>query len=493
MSAGRGRDRRRAPPGARRAAVLAGAAALVAVHLPLVAGYARMQLSAWRQMTEVGIVPAAEFYAPWPLQAARLFVVALFTVDVAGWAALLALLPLDEPHEPAFSAARRRLRRRWLFAHAPVLPIAAFLVAARLFGEAQSGSGAGAAWFLPELIATSHPPASELWVRAERLVLLSLGGALAAHLALLGGIVRPTRWIRNTAAMLGVAVAVAALDIALVLPLVDGGLSRGMAAARASAAAACPGLDALPAPERVETTFNTFVRTTADSPALREYPDFALPDSVVALPPLAWSDWTGLAVRLEAPGGALLSAGEELRAHLDGSLLAMPIPDLCGGQRVLKADRGLSWNRMREVLARAGSGPLRLAFRPAPFGGRPLVAPARPLDVVLARPGAVVPGGVPHADVPLPFAAELPHSRVPRAVAPRARLREGRASPYSRAAPLDPLWQDALPACVAPDLSNKLETALAIPPEAAWDDVLRALAAAADAGARRVFLVTDGI
>ncbi|HHN74957.1 MAG TPA: hypothetical protein ENK10_06980, partial [Acidobacteria bacterium] len=173
-----------------------GAATLAMVFLPLVVGYALLQRLNWQQIVATGVYPASVFYAGFPLQIPRLLVLSLFAVDLAFWLGLLTLLPLDEG-DSVFIDARRRMRRRWLLAHAPVVPIAALLVGARLYAEALSLSGAGAAWFDAARLAGGGAPAAATWVHGESLLLVSLATCFLVHLALLAGLVRFGHWLRN--------------------------------------------------------------------------------------------------------------------------------------------------------------------------------------------------------------------------------------------------------------------------------------------------------
>ncbi len=480
---------RQVPLPALRRALVIGAVSLVLVHLPLVAGYAAMQKLAWRQIVASGLFPAPDFYAAFPLQLPRLLLIALFSIDVATWMALLALLPLDKGQGNAFVEARRRGRRRWIIAHAPLYPVAAFMIGARMHGEALSLSGAGAAWFHGST-AAGTPSAALAWVHGEHAILASLGLALIVHLALLAGPVRPARWLRNVGVMTGLAAALAAVDLYLIVPLVDGGLVRTMRQAQDELVVSCPEAEELEASKRAGVAFDVFVRTVADSPALKHSPAAALPHSVTALPPLPLVSQSGLPVELAT--GALASdeerPGRELRITGDGFFEAWPT-GTCANARVLKADRGLPWWRVREIVSGLAPGALQLAFRPAPIH-RPRALPTRAPELHVTSSRAV-PEGVPAIPLPLEFitAPSLPIE--PLASGTLVRAGADRENPFRRKEATDPLWQDSLPMVVAPPLDRRGRTALVVYENTPWDDVLRAIAAASLAGAREVYIV-DG-
>jgi hypothetical protein len=489
----------RAPQAALRRAVVAALLATLAIQVPLAVGYARVQSDAWAEMARRGIYPVPEYYGFFPLQGPRLVAMSLFALDVGCWVALLTLLPLEGRPPGVFADARRRLRRRWLLAHAPLAPLAAVLGGTRLFGEAMHESGAGAAWFVPALLAVPGTPAAELWVQVEQIVLFALAAAMLVHLALLAGVVRPARWLRNT-----LLIAVAGLGLALfswwvVVPAADRGLTAAMRGARAEAVEACPGAAALPATARGAVIYQAFERTTSDAPALRERPPYELPLEIASLPPLALPLAGGVAVELAArgEGGAGgrdgLPAGHALTVDGDGGAIVLPLPGECGSTRVAKIDRIAPWSAVVPLLRELGDGPLRLGYRAA-LTGRPL----RPLDAGraprLVVGGLAVPAGVPRARVPLPFGRKLAEGApLPDGEAGRwRRLRPGRLLPHDRESELDVVWRDALPPAAPPPVDAEGRVALLVPDDAAWDDVLRAIAAAARAGARTIYLPSAG-
>ncbi len=233
--------RSRAPRAALRRALIAALLATLAIQLPLVVGYARIQSDAWTEMARRGIFPVPEYYGFLPLQGPRLVAMSLFAIDIGTWVALLTLLPLEGRMPGVFAEARRRLRRRWLLAHAPLAPLAAVLGGTRLFGEAMHESGAGAAWFVPGLLAVPGTPAAGLWVSVEQIVLFALSAAMLVHLTLLAGVVRPARWLRNTLLIAAAALLLALVSWWVVVPAADHGLSAATRAARAEGLEACPG------------------------------------------------------------------------------------------------------------------------------------------------------------------------------------------------------------------------------------------------------------
>jgi len=487
----------RAPRAALRRALGAALLVTLAIQLPLVAGYARIQSDAWTEMARRGIYPVPEYYGFLPLQGPRLVAMSLFSIDIGTWVALLTLLPLEGRMPGVFAEARRRLRRRWLLAHAPLAPLAAMLGGTRLFGEAMHESGAGAAWFVPGLLAVAGTPAAELWVRVEQIVLFALSAAMLVHLTLLAGVVRPARWLRNTLLIAAAGLTLALAGWWIVVPATDRGLSAAMRDARAEALQACPGIAPLSATARGAVLFEAFERTTADSPALRERPSHELPLEIASLPPLALPLAAGVAVDLSAraagapgrPDG--LPGGCELTVDGDGGATVLPLPDECGTTRVAKIDRIAPWASVVPLLQELGDGPLRLGYRAAPTGRplRPLAAERAP-RLELGAEG--LPAGVPRARVPLPFFRRLPKGTpLPDEEVGRwRRLRAGRLLPHDREAELDVVWRDALPPAAPPPVDAEGRVALVTPDEAAWDDVLRAILAAARAGARTIYVVS---
>ncbi|MCU0230051.1 MAG: hypothetical protein MUC67_01610 [Acidobacteria bacterium] len=488
----------RAPRAARHRALIAALLATLAIQVPLVVGYARAQSDVWAEMARRGIHPVPEYYGFFPLQGPRLVAISLFAVDVGSWVALLMLLPLEVRVPDVFADARRRLRRRWLLAHAPLVPLAAVLGGTRLFGEAMRESGAGAAWFVPALLAVPGTPAAELWVRVEQIVLFALAAAMLVHLALLAGVVRPARWLRNTLVLAAASLALALASWWLLVPVADRGLSTAMRAAQAEALAACPGASPLSATARGAVLYQAFERTPADGPALRERPPYELPLEVATLPPLALPLAGGVAVDLAARNGgpagpAGLPAGHALTVDGDGGASVLPLPGECGATRVAKIDRIAPWSELAPLLHELGDGPLRLGYRAA-LTGRPL----RPLDAEraprLVVDGAAPPAGVPRSRVPLPFGRTLtPGTPLPEEEIGRwPRLGRSRVLPHDRESELAVVWRDALPPAAPPAVDGEGRVALAVPPAAAWDDVLRAIAAATRAGARTIYVVASG-
>jgi hypothetical protein len=491
--------RARAPRAALRRALVAALLATLSIQLPLVVGYARVQSDAWTEMARRGIYPVPDYYGFLPLQGPRLVAMSLFAIDIGTWVALLTLLPLEGRGPGVFAEARRRLRRRWLLAHAPLAPLAAVLGGTRLFGEAMHESGAGAAWFVPAMLAVPGTPAAELWVQVEQIVLFALSAAMLVHLSLLAGIVRPARWLRNTLLMAAAGLALAFTCWWLVVPAADRGLSDAMRSARTEAVAACPGIAPLDATARGAVLFQAFERTTADAPALRERPPYELPLEIAALPPLALPLAGGVAIDLSAraagrpfrPDG--LPEGHELTVDGDGGATVLPLPDECGATRVAKIDRITRWSAVVPLLLELGDGPLRLGYRAAPAGRplQPLTADRAPrLDVGVTS----LPPGVPRARVPLPFGRKLAKgSALPGDEIGRwRRLRPGRSLPHDRETELDVVWRDALPPAAPPPVDAEGRVALVTPDDAAWDDVLRAITAAARAGARTIYVVSPG-
>lgn len=487
----------RAPRAALRRALLAALIATLAIEIPLVAGYAHVQANAWREMTQRGLVPSAEYYGFLPLQGPRLVAMSLFSVDIGMWVALLTLLPLEGRLPGVFAQARRRLRRRWLLAHAPLAPLAAVLGGTRLFGEAMHESGAGATWFVPPLLSVPGTPAATLWVQVEQLVLFALSAAMLVHLTLLAGVVRPGRWLRNTALLAAGACALALGSWLFVMPAADRGLSRSMRQALANSRDACPGVGGLSSVARGALLFHVFARTSADAPALRERPPYAFPLEVSLPPPLPYPLAAGVGVVLDpadrGPGGGELAGGYELRVDGDGGEAAFPLPAECGQLRVVKIDRMRRWKEVAPLLAGLGRGPLRFGYRAAPRGV-PFLPPGGTESprLVLGQSAADLPPAVPRARVPLPFARPLAPGRpLPdeeRGQWPRLGWR---LLPEDREQPLDVVWREALPAAQPPGLGPDGDVALVIPDGAAWDDVLRAIAAASTAGARRIYALSS--
>lgn len=473
-------------------ALAAGLVALALVHLPLVIGYGILQRTDWGQIIATGVFPAPAFYTGWPLQYLRLMALSLFSLDLALWVALLMLLPLEDLGETVFHEARKRLRRRWLLTHAPLVPIAGFLVGARFFSEALALSGAGAAWFDPLTIASVHPAPAASWIRGEHMLMLSLMACFLIHLGLLAGLMRPLHWLRNMLLLLLAAAALTLIDHRLILPATDGGLLRSMTRARQEAERVCPEIRGRSALQTTEWLYDTFARTAADSPALRGLPAPMLPRSVVALPPLPLISETGLAVVLETGGSLGLAGGSELRVTGNSNVVSWTGISPCRDARVLKIDRGLKWKQVRPVIERAGSGPLQLAFQSMPQRRPRTLRPDAQPVLYLVRPGDQPPPGIPQTELPLGFAGPL---RPPGRSLPPEQLRRiepPRTDPYLRERPLDPLWQDALPLPLPPPEDTEGRTVLRVPGGAAWDDVLRGIAAAATGGSRRIYLVTRG-
>lgn len=476
----------RAPAAVRRQAILAGLLALVAVHFPLVVLFARLQARSWSEMAAAAIFPSPGYYGFFPLQGLRLLIIVLFSLDVAVWVAMLSLLPLDPSGQVGpFESVRRRMRRRWLFIHAPLVPLAGFLAVARLYWITRFSSGAGGAWFVPGLSGAvgNHPALS--WIRVEGWLLAGLALYLVTRLTLLTGLPRPKAWARH---LFQVGVAVASLTLLnafLVLPAADGGLSRAMSRARDAENRVCPGSFDQGEPERTEVLFDALVRTPADAPSLREMPQASLPHSVTALPPLPFVEGSGLSVILEGGTPPGLAAGLEIRVDGTGTPFALPLPSQCSKARVLKADRGLAWSSLLPVLRDIGPGPLQLAFRPAPLG-RPLNASPGPLRLVLARLSDLPPG-LEAVALPLPFHGRINESPPDWDLAKLVRLASPRTNPFRREHPLDPLWQPILPLVFPPAVSPAGDVAFIVPAGLAWDDLLRALASTGEA--KRVFLV----
>ncbi|MDQ7087222.1 MAG: hypothetical protein Q9Q13_04875 [Acidobacteriota bacterium] len=393
-----------------------GALTLALTFLPLVTGYALLQRWNWQQIVATGIYPASVFYGGFPLQIPRLLVLSLFALDLAFWLSLWAVSPLGEGPRSVFVAARHRLRRRRLLAHAPLVPVGALIVGARLYAEALSLSGAGATWFEPARLAGGDTSPAASWVYGESLLLTSLAACFGVHLSLLAGLARPGCRLRNMLLLLAAAAGLTAVARTLVQPLADGGLTRAMNASLDRAEATCPTAASAEPIEAAARLYAIFIRTTADTPGLRRLPAAWLPPTTTALPPLPVISDSGLAVVLR--GDALPSGGErggfEYRLRGDGTAIRWPGNVLpCPEARIFKGDRGLGWPRVLEAFGEIGEGPLTLAFRPAPLG-RPLSLPGGPpLVLRLARQAAAGSANAPPPRLPLPFRRPLASASAP--------------------------------------------------------------------------------
>ena len=486
----------RAPRGARLLALLAGGTTVLVVALPLVAGYGAVLARLARQLAATGELPAPSWWTPWPLHAARLTVLLLFALDLGLWIALVGLLPLDDLPGAPFESLRRRLRRRWLLAMTPVYPVAAALAGARLLARAGSTCAAGAWWFLPGVLGRDHGEGARAWIAGERGILAFFAAAFLLHLLVLAGPSRPRRWLARVAAALAAGTVLLATGLAVVLPLVVGAPWQAAAVARRELLASFPGLADLDPIARDDLAWNAFARTAADGPAFRGRPPWTLPPEVVALPPAPLAGLDGIAVRLVVPGDpgqapAAMPTGMEWRIPRDGATVPLPLPRPFHGTRVLKADRGLPWSRVAAAMTRIGPGPLRIGLRPAPCGPPRALPPGHAPALVIAT--GPLPAGGPRGTVPLPFPPGTVLPRTPDPPRPHpGRARPGRRDPLVREQPLDVLWQQALPLprAVPPGPSGLVR--LAVPREAAWDDVARAIVAEVLAGARRVELYTVG-
>jgi hypothetical protein len=466
----------------KRRALLAGALAVLILFVPLTVGYAQLQQKSWQQMAAASVHPAPHYYAPSPLQAPRIAILALFAVDVGMWVALFLLVPLEQTPGHVFTTARRRLRRRWLYAHAPVISVVAMLTGARLHGLSLSSSGAGAAWFDPRLIATGHGFAPEVWSRGESLLLTSLAACFIVHISLLSGIGRAWHWLRNLLAAGLAAAALTALGTFVVLPRADGGLMRAAQQARAASAEACTAISQLTPVERAGEIFSAFARTGQASPAFQGAPYDELPETLAALPPLDFLLGPGVVVRWD--GGAastgLLRGGGELRMGADGAVFEQPSSPLCADARVLKIDRSILWPAVRALLAELEDGPLHLAYRPAPHASpRALPAPPGPRLTVVGAAGASFGSESCHAlplrpaDGTASFASEPRNRLAPRGAHPDA---------FARTLP---------PRVAAPSPDPEGRTCLIASAETPWDDVLRAIAAAAASGSEEIVVATS--
>ncbi|RMF71680.1 MAG: hypothetical protein D6738_13405, partial [Acidobacteria bacterium] len=287
--------RRRAPAGTRRRALVSAALALAMLHLPLALGYGFLLRRSFGRLLEAGVLPAAEFLAPFPLHWPRMFALALFSVDVALWVALVSLLPLDDPAASVFGRARLRLRRRWLVAHAPVVPLVATLVGAHLHARALASTGAGALFFDVRRVASGLRLAGA-WVEIESLLLISMTAIFLVHIVLLAGIARFWPWLRNALATLAAAWLLATASTFVLIPLGAGPLPRLARGALAEIDVACPGFDGSDLDTRIAEAFSAFHRTAADAPALREYPPWRVPRTITLPPALARLPAAGLPV-----------------------------------------------------------------------------------------------------------------------------------------------------------------------------------------------------
>ncbi len=500
MAAGSGRmgpmrDSRpgRAPREARRLALLAGGITILAVALPLVAGYGGILASLARQLAAAGEQPAPSFWAPEPLHAARVAVLLLFALDLGLWISLLGLLPLDHVPGAPFLSLRRRLRRRWLLAMAPAYPVAAALAGARLLARAVGACGAGATWFLPGILGLDHGAGARAWISGERGLLAFFAAAFLLHLLFLAGPSRPARWLGRVAALLAAGALLQAASTRLLLPLVVGTPWRAAAVAREELLASFPALAGLDPIDRDDLAWNAFVRTAANGPALRGYPPWALPATVVALPPAPLAGLSGVPVRLpgRAPAGGK-PGGTEWRLPLAGSPVPLPLPRPFHAVTVLKADRALPWDRVRALLRRIGPGDLRLGIAPVPCGP-PRAVPPGPGPELVLREGSPPAGADPAARVPLPLPEGFPPPPARPGRPPRpGRVRPGRKDLFARERPTDVLWQRALPLPRPATPAADGTVRLVVPPAAPWGDVARAILAEILAGARRIELWTPG-
>lgn len=467
-----------APRDAWKRALTAGALTLLALYVPLAWGYGYMQRSSWDEIAAAGLLVSPEFYAAFPLQIPRLFVLSLFAIGVATWSSLFLLLPLEDRYEGAFVAARRRLRRHWLWAHAPVIPIIVILLAARLHARALSTSGAGAALFAPDLAATGRGFAADVWIRGEHFVLGGLAVLLLMHLALLAGITRPLRWLRNMIGASVLAAVLAWIAFSVFVPLGDRGLSAVMDDARHEALRACPSLETLSLGERVAVVHSAFARTSADSPALRSLDYEQIPQTVSVPPALPFVSTVGFVAWLE---GAIdvtspIVRGTELRIAADGELTALPLPDACDAARVVKADRALAWGVLRPLLREAGAGVIHFAIRSEP---RELQgAPPAPGPRLVLVDAVDAPTDIPRARVPLPLEGGAP------VIVPF-----DQPSPRGDHPPL--LGAHRPPLASVPEIDAHGRTLLVVADDAPWDDVLRAIASAAAGGAVEVYLASE--
>ncbi|GEM_PF-5112965 len=496
---------RRASRSARVRAALAGIVALAALHIPLIVGYATTESMAWQQITDAGYVPAPLYYAPWPLQFPRLILITLFSLNIATWIALLTLLPLDEDGSDVFASMRRRLRRRWLYAHAPLFPVAAFMGGARLYGESLTWTGAGASWFRPALISTSHPNAATAWIASETAFLSLLSAGFAVHLIFLAGVVRPRHWMRNLTALALTGGALLAIDWYVLLPMADGGLFHSQTLARRAADRACSNASEQPDMIRSEMLFNTLQRTVADSPALRMLHPVDLPPSAIALPPLPWLGFAGVPVRLtmrDGDGGVLrdssmsrnpfeLEGGWEYRLDIGGTAQRFPASPACVKARVLKIDRGLRWHHIAPLLREVGGSEVLLAFRSAPIDRAiaPVLGPGP--EMIVVGDGGAIPAGIPRSDLPLAFRLPPEPSRRATSQGPWAHLPPERRKPFERTLPSDPLWHRRLPEALPPPMDEEMRTTLVVTSQSAWDDLLRAIAAASKAGAKTIYVLSS--
>jgi hypothetical protein len=451
--------------------------ALVVLLVPLVVGYGHIQGVSFVQLSDYGFQPSPLYYGLFPLQGPRLLVLSLFALDVGTWIALFMMLPIDERGCNPYEAARRRLRRRWLWAHAPIVSIVAILVGARLHAYAVSSSGAGAVWFAPRALASGEGVTASAWIAGELVLLGALILCFGVHVSMLAGIVRPGRWLRNMAVALVSALGLTLVSYYGLLRASDGGLFAASNAAAAYAAEVCPGAEQLPLEERIRALYGTFSRTSVDSPALRDLPYALQPLTVTSLPPLALIGMSGIAVELVGVDGSLdaLRPGQELRTDATGKSFVSAGPGVCLDARVLKMDRSLEWSVVRPLLDSTGPGRLHLAFRSA-SGQAVAASTSRPPRLHLLRGNDPLPDDAPRTSLPLGFQTDPgPAPSVPGGPAPRAE----HAQRFRHV---------SLPQVLAPRLSNDGSVALMVREDTPWDDVLRGLAAASLAGARDVYI-----
>lgn len=451
--------------------------ALVVLLVPLVVGYGHIQGVSFAQLSDYGFQPSPLYYGLFPLQGPRLLVLSLFALDVGTWIALFMMLPIDERGCNVYEAARRRLRRRWLWAHAPIVSIVAILVGARLHAYAVTTSGAGAVWFAPRALSSGEGVTTSAWIAGELVLLGALILCFGVHVSMLAGIVRPGRWLRNMSFALVSALGLTLASYYGLLRTSDGGLFAASNAAASHAAALCPEAERLPLEERIDALYATFSRTSLDSPALRDLPYALQPLTVASLPPLALIGMTGIAVELVGVEGSrdALQPGQEVRTDATGKTFVSAGPGVCPDVRVMKMDRSLEWRVVRPLLGSTGSGKLHLAFRAA--SGQAVAAPASPgprLHLLAAT--ELLPADAPRTSLPLGFQihpAEAPP--VPSGPAPRAEHPQR-------------FRHSSLPQVLAPQLSSDGAVALMVREETPWDDVLRGVAAASLAGARDVYI-----
>ena len=477
----------RAPRGARLLALLAGGITILVVALPLVAGYGGILATLARQLAAAGEFPAPSFWEPWPLHGTRIAILLMFALDLGLWIALLGLLPLEDVPGAPFLSLRRRLRRRWLLAMTPVYPVVAALAGARLLARAVTACGAGATWFLPGVLGIDHGAGARAWMAGERGLLAFFAAGFLLHLLVLAGPSRPARWFARIAILAAGGILLLLAGTGFLLPLVVGPPWQAAATARQEIRDAFPALSDLDPIDRDDLSWNAFVRTAADGPALRGRPPWALPPSVVALPPAPLAGLAGLPVRLAGPANRETAPGGlEWRLPLEGPAVPLPLPRPFRAVRVLKADRALPWHRVRDHLLSLGPGPVRVGFAPVPCGP-PRAIPPGTAPLLVIRDGDPPPGGPPTGRIPLPFpeGTVLPADGMDRAPWP-GRVRPGRRNLFVRESPTDVLWQRALPLPVPVAPGEDGTVRLAVPAGAPWDDVARALLAETLVGARRI-------